>query len=94
MCYNFAIDNSEGEHIMDLTEEKSDLAAIKSCNSTLPDIPVKTAVINILLFYLVLGLGGYLLWVKSLPIFLTYAIILIVSILVHRYLICKSCFYY
>jgi len=46
------------------------------------------------LFYSVLGLGGYLLRVKSLPIFLTYAIILIVSILVHRYLICRSCFYY
>jgi len=46
---------------MNLPEEKSDLNTVKSCNRILPDIPVKTAVINILSYYLVLGLGGYML---------------------------------
>lgn len=78
---------------MDLTEEKSDLA-----NNKKAIVPFRISRLiqcsSIPFFYMVLGPGVYLLWVKSLPIFLTYAIILIVSILIYRYPICRSCFYY
>lgn len=60
----------------------------------LPNISIKTMVLNSVLFWPGLVLGGYLLWVKSTPLFLVYLIILIATIVAHRYIICKSCFYY
>ena len=61
---------------------------------TLPNISLKTMVLNSVLFWPSLILGGYLLWVKSTPLFLVYSIILIATIITHRYIICRSCFYY
>ena len=61
---------------------------------SLRKISISTMLLNAILFWSSLFLGGYLLWVKSFPIFLAYSIILTVTIITHRYFICKSCFYY
>ncbi len=60
----------------------------------LPIISIKTMILNIILFYPTLILGGYLLWVKSIPFSLLYSITLIFTIIICRYLICRSCYYY
>ena len=60
----------------------------------MPNFSTKTIVLNAIAFYLATFLGGYLLWIKSLPIFLAYSIILIVTIIGFRYLVCSPCYYY
>lgn len=60
----------------------------------LPNISIKTMIFNTVLFWPSFVLGGYLLWGKSTPLFLVYTIILTVTIITHRYIICRSCFYY
>lgn len=60
----------------------------------MPDFSTKTMILNAIVFYSATILGGYILWIKSLPIFLAYSIILIVTVIVCRYFVCSPCFYY
>ena len=60
----------------------------------MPTFSTKTIVLKSIAFYGSFFLGGYLLWIKSLPIFLAYSIILIVTIIGLRYPVCGSCPYY
>ena len=77
-----------------LQKEKSEANNDASCRRTLRDISIQTLVLKAILFYSAPVLGGYLLWNKSLPIFLAYSIILIVTIIGFRYPICGRCYYY
>lgn len=60
----------------------------------LPTYSYKTMIINILLFYPTLILGGYLLFGKSIAIFIVYLSTLILTITIGRYVICRACHYY
>lgn len=61
---------------------------------TMPNFSKKVMILNVILFWSATFLGGYLLWIKSLPVFLAYSIILVVTIVGFRYWICSPCFYY
>lgn len=61
---------------------------------TLPVFSIKTMIFNIILFYSTLILGGYILWVKSVILFILYSGTLIITIITGRYIICRACFYY
>ena len=61
---------------------------------THPQYSHRTMYLNIVLFYPTLFLGGYLLQGKSMVLFLVYSIMLVLTILTGRYVICRACHYY
>lgn len=50
--------------------------------------------LNMALFYPALILGGYLLWGKSMPLFILYAAGLAATLMIGRYVVCRPCPYY
>src|SRR5512137_928950 len=54
----------------------------------------QTMLLNSLLFYPAVILGGYVLWEKSLVMFLVYAAVWLGVIVLGRYFVCRRCNYY
>jgi len=54
----------------------------------------KVMLLNSLLFYPAIVIGGYALWYKSLTIFAVYVALWIVVLTAGRYLVCRRCKYY
>jgi hypothetical protein len=55
---------------------------------------MKTMLINAMLFYPSIILGGYLLLDKSMVLYVLYILILAITVIAGRYIICRSCRYY
>jgi hypothetical protein len=56
--------------------------------------PRKTMLLNSLLFYPMVFIGGYVLWGKSAAMFWVYAAVWFGVIVLGRYFVCRSCKYY
>jgi|GEM_PF-2564785 len=56
--------------------------------------PRKTMLLNALLFWPAVFLGGYVLWGKSVALFWVYVAVWLGVIVLGRYFVCRSCKYY
>jgi len=54
----------------------------------------KTMLLNALLFWPSVFLGGYVLWVKSAAMFWVYIAIWLGVVVIGRYFVCRRCKYY